>query len=89
MSAYQPIACHKHDYLEIACLKAYRLELLLISGERIKGVAKTTSSQNQQEFLLFETNSNSEQMIRLDHIKVLSVLNNNADFQTIQFIGTD
>ncbi len=85
---YQPIACHQHDYIEIACLKAYQIRLHLVSGNFIEGTAKTTLSYDQQEFLLLEGNQ-GEHKVRLDQIKKITVLTMNADFNSIQLIETD
>jgi len=68
VKAYQPIACHQYDYIEIACLNAYQLELELITGELVKGIAITTSIKDKQEFLVLTSNlegRSPETMVRL------------------------
>ncbi len=85
---YQPIACHQHDFIEITCLKAYRIRLHLVSNDFIEGTEKTTLTHDQQEFLLLESNK-GEHKVRLDHIKKITVLTPNADFNHIQLIETD
>ena len=79
---YQPIACHTHDYLEVACLKAYRIRLYLVSDEFIEGTAKTTLTHNHREFLLLE-GYKGEHKVRLDSIKKITVLTKNADFKEV------
>ena len=32
MNDYQPLACDLYDYLEIACLHRYRLDIELVDG---------------------------------------------------------
>ncbi len=40
---YEPIQCHLYDYIEIACMQAYELDVQLLSGEITRGIAKGTS----------------------------------------------
>lgn len=81
--AYQPIQCHIHDTLEIACMRGYTLDIELVSGETLRGIAKTTKSVNKEEFLVVETAQGSSEP-RLDKIKRILVLNDNAEFKTIE-----
>ncbi|BFM12157.1 hypothetical protein R50072_23100 [Simiduia litorea] len=35
-----PISCQAHDYVEIVCMRASKVHLLLHSGERVAGIAE-------------------------------------------------
>ena len=35
-----PISCQAHDYVEIVCMRASKVHLLLYSGEQVMGVAE-------------------------------------------------
>ncbi|TBR42478.1 transcriptional regulator [Marinomonas agarivorans] len=46
------ISCQQYDYIEIACLFRLPIELTLHTGEKVSGVAQTTSyNQNKEECL--------------------------------------
>ena len=84
---YKPIRCERYDYIEIVCIRHYRLDIKLVSGEVISDViANTTHIQNREEFLVVITNQDAdkhEQKIRLDKIETMTVLNQNAEFKTV------
>ncbi|MCH4234021.1 MAG: Rho-binding antiterminator, partial [Serratia liquefaciens] len=44
MTAYRPIDCELHDYLEIACLYGYRLNVELVNGQCFQATALTTQT---------------------------------------------
>ena len=88
---YSPIQCQIYDYIEIACMRRYQIEIELTSAETIKAKAKQTRIKETQEFLVVELNTNeftnteeSELEIRLDLIKSITALDKNADFKTIE-----
>ena len=81
---YSPIQCQLYDYFEIACMGHYRLDVMLLSGEIVKGKAITTLIKDKQEFLCIELVENSkEHEIRLDLIKSITALDKNAEFETV------
>jgi len=87
--AYTPIQCQLYDYIEIACLRHYKLSIKLLDGGEILGRAETTKIEDKQEFLLVsvdvETNLNQEELqIRLDKIKSITALDKNAEFKTVE-----
>jgi Rho-binding antiterminator len=80
MNEYQPINCDLHDYLEIACLHGYRLDIELKDGARLEARALTTrTSRVKEEFLLVET-VEGQQEIRLDQLLAITPLDANAQF---------
>ena len=42
MNKYQPMSCDLYDYLEIACMRGYRLDIELKDGARLVAKALTT-----------------------------------------------
>jgi Rho-binding antiterminator len=87
MNAYQPLDCDLHDYLEIACLRGYRLHVELIDGESLTAKALTTrTSSDKEEFLRVET-ANGQQEIRLDQLLAVTPLDDHAQFGRVVFQG--
>jgi Rho-binding antiterminator len=85
MSDYQPIACHVHDYIEIACLYNMAVELLLRDGEKLSGKARTTrTSADHREYLIVDLNGD-EQEIDLIEIARMRALQANPHFDQIDF----
>ena len=80
---YKPIKCHLYDYIEIACMRAYELDVQLLSGEITRGIAKDTRIFNQEEYLIMEL-KNKNQQIRLDTIERITVLDKVAEFKSIE-----
>lgn len=85
-SGYSPIQCQFYDYIEIACMRHYRLDIELTSGETLSGKALTTRIKDKQEFIVISADSeknHEEQEIRLDLVKSITALDNNAEFKTV------
>lgn len=86
MNAYQPMNCDLHDYLEIACLRGYRLDIELIDGARLIAKALTTrTSSDKEEFLGLET-ADGPKEIRLDQLLAVTPLDENAQFGRVVFV---
>jgi Rho-binding antiterminator len=80
MSTYKPLHCDLHDYLEIACLCGYTLDIELTDGQRLTARAITTrTSSTREEFLEVET-TDGRQEIRLDHLLAIAPLDKSARF---------
>lgn len=85
-SGYSPIQCQLYDYIEIACMRHYRLDIELTSGETLSGKALTTRIKDKQEFIVISADSeknHEEQEIRLDLVKSITALDDNAEFKTV------
>ena len=89
---YTPIQCQLYDYIEIACLRHYTLSIKLLDGSEIEGRAETTKIQDKQEFLIIKVAADQGQKeekkeenmpIRLDKIKSITALDENAEFKTV------
>ena len=85
--SYQAIQCQIYDYIEIACMRQYRLYIELKSGSSIRAKAINTQIIDKEEFLVVKLEKNFEteqtQEIRLDLIKSITALDENTDFKTI------
>jgi len=79
---YSPIRCDLYDYIEIACMRKYSLEVLLKTNVKIQGIAKNTRVKDKEEFIILEKDQLAFE-IRLDKIKEITVLNENSEFQTV------
>ena len=81
----QIISCQTHDYIEIACIYGYRLQLTLDNGEIIEGQALTTLTSGKQEFLVIHQQRDQQQRIELNRIKTMQALTANPHFERIDF----
>ena len=89
--------CDLHDYVEIACLYNYKLELTLKDGTLLNAIAIDTKTSNKQEFILLKnaqmmggnrvwvTQEKRSTEIPLDSLVKIKVLSPNAKFDDITF----
>lgn len=79
------ISCSEYDYIEIVCLYRYPVQLLLRSGETIKGIALDTK-RNDNKAECIELNVNDKkQLIELDELVKLTVTEDNPHFTEVTF----
>nr|WP_322941111.1 Rho-binding antiterminator [Pseudomonas sp. s4] len=79
MDDYQPLACNAYDYLEIACMHCYQLDIELVDGSHLLGQALTTQTTAKEEFLLIRT-SDGEQRLRMDRLLAITPQDASASF---------
>ncbi|EJL05036.1 MULTISPECIES: Rho-binding antiterminator [Pseudomonas] len=80
MKTYQPLNCDLHDYLEIACLYGYTLDIELTDGQRLTARAITTrTASTREEFFDVET-ADGRLEIRLDQLLAIRPQDHNARF---------
>ena len=82
------IKCEFHDYIEIACLFSYELQVKLMSGDEIVGIAVTTvMDKDKQEYLVLKrgTSNDVNSKLLLNNISSIAVLTENARFQHVNF----
>lgn len=84
LAPYQPIDCGLYDYIEIACLHGYQVCLSLMDGASMSGLASTTRSGPDGEFLVLTTQTET-QSVRLDLIAELKVLSQPRTFDSVSF----
>ncbi|MFA7944586.1 Rho-binding antiterminator [Pseudomonas brenneri] len=84
MNAYQPLNCDLHDYLEIACLHGYRLQVELIDGRSYAARALTTRTATSKEEFLGLCSDSGQFEVRLDQLLAITPLDDNARFGRIE-----
>lgn len=85
MNTYQPMNCDLYDYLEIACMRGYRLDIEMKDGARLVAKALTTrTSSDKEEFLCLET-ADGEQEVRLDQLLAITPTDANVQFGRVVF----
>ncbi|TDP75157.1 Rof transcriptional antiterminator [Bradymonas sediminis] len=81
----QLISCHLHDYIEVACLFGYAVNLTLKTQESVEGRVKDiVSDAEKREYVLLETDSGDEQ-IELTSLARMQVLTPGARFSDVVF----
>jgi Rho-binding antiterminator len=85
MTQNNPISCDLHDYIEVACMRNYRVELVLKGGEVIEGKAlDVITSPEKQEFLIIDIGGEKQQ-IELNQLHKMIALTPNASFNEVEF----
>lgn len=79
------LSCDTHDYVEIACLFRYLVELQRRDGGSIIGRAITTSVHPDHGECLIIEGDQSQIEIPLSELNTLRVLTPHARFQSIDF----
>ena len=81
------LACHIHDYVEVACLYGINVELTLKTGETIVGKASTTRINDaRQECITLVTVKDKEPVdVVLDTVTSMRAVESNPHFDVVQF----
>lgn len=80
------MTCEQHDYIELACIYLYQVNLTLKNGDEIKGQALDTLYNDDREVCLCLKQNNEElQLVVLDQIQSMSALDQNPHFRSISF----
>ncbi len=84
MSTYRPLDCDLYDYLELACLHGYRLQIELVEGASFVAHAlDTRTAPNKEEFLLLQA-EDGQREVRLDQLRAITPLDPGAHFGRIE-----
>lgn len=87
MTAYQPLNCDLHDFLEIACMRGYRLQVELLEGQGFVARAlDMLTAASKKEFLVLQGDT-GRQEIRLDRLLAITPLDAGASFGRIELAG--
>jgi Rho-binding antiterminator len=85
----QPIiSCDLHDYLEVACMYGYQVQLTLNDQQIIEGKAiDTMTTEDKREFLVIDIDHGHgpKKQIELNQIRKMQVLTPNAKFSEVTF----
>ncbi|WP_299080605.1 Rho-binding antiterminator [uncultured Paraglaciecola sp.] len=81
------LACHLHDYLEIACLYNIEVNFTLKSGDILTGLPRTTEiRKGVGECLIFRQNACKEDTaIPVLSLKTMQAISHNMHFDTVDF----
>lgn len=84
------VSCQLFDYIEIACLYHFELELKVINNDIITGIAiDTTRNSDKQECLILQSKDQSKQLVELDHIISMQAITKNPHLDKIVFIDKE
>ena len=87
MADYQPLNCDLYDYLEIACMHSYRLQVELVDGPGFMARAlDTRTAASKEEFLVLQTDE-GRQEVRLDRLLAITPLEPGARFGRVELAG--
>lgn len=79
------ISCDLHDYVEVACMRNYRVELVLKGGEVLEGKAlDVIPSLEKREFLVID-NGGQKQEVELTQLHKMIALTPHASFNEVEF----
>lgn len=77
------IDCAVHDYIEVACLYAYELELRMLDGQQNQGKAITTRTQAGREWLVLQGEQGQFE-VELNQVRSIKALTANRYFTEIE-----
>ena len=78
------LKCDLHDYLEIACLYKFKVELILKNKSKIQGIPITTMVVEKIEYL--ELNSGDKfQTVALLELSSIRATDKNPHFDVVRF----
>lgn len=84
MTSYDPISCDHYDYLEIACMDRYEVELQL-NDLSVTGRADQLTAEHGIEVLLLRQADGSLSRVRVDSIVHMRVITRPARFTDHRF----
>jgi Rho-binding antiterminator len=85
MTQNNRISCDLHDYVELACMHNYRVELELKDGEILEGKAlDVVTSPEKREFLVIDYGGQKQQ-VDLSQVHKMTALTPNASFKEVEF----
>ncbi|MGL5335300.1 MAG: Rho-binding antiterminator [Enterovibrio sp.] len=79
------ISCGNYDHIEIVCLFQYPVELVMRSGETVRGKALDTQRNQSNEECIKIQSDGADFLVALDSILKLKVLVENPHFKELLF----
>lgn len=79
------ISCSDYDYIEIACMHGYDVELRLLTGQVISGTALDTQRNALKQECIKMHSQGTDILVALDEVKSMNVLSKNARFTHVDF----
>ena len=81
---YVPIGCGDYEYIELACMDRYEVEVVKQDGT-VRGLAVTTEANDTGEYLVIELGNKQREPVRVDHIKKIIVRSKERRFDEHTF----
>ena len=85
MNDSTPISCHAHDYIEIACLYGFEIELSLRDGSTVHGKARTTVTREGKREFLVVGRGDGDVDVELRNIVAIKAVTENPHFGRVEF----
>ncbi len=79
------ISCDRHDYIEIACMYHFLVELTLKDGKCVTGVAQTVALDEKRKECIKLTDKGESAMIVLTELASMRALKTNPHFDVVTF----
>ncbi|MFC0119767.1 Rho-binding antiterminator [Pseudoalteromonas xiamenensis] len=76
------LSCEQHDYLEVACVYHFELEVTTTDGHSYLGLAKDVRYENKTQCLVLESGS-VQNAVSIAQITSLVALTDNPYFQRV------
>jgi Rho-binding antiterminator len=78
------ISCDKYDYIEIACMHRYPVEITLNTGATLNGTAIDTARNDKRQECIKILTDDLESLIVLDDISLLKICVVNPHFDSVE-----
>ena len=69
---YIPIGCGDYEYIELACMDHYEVDVIKHDGT-VRGLAVATETDDNGEYLIIQLDKDQRESIRVDQIKQIIV----------------
>ncbi|WP_242603191.1 Rho-binding antiterminator [Marinomonas sp. MED121] len=79
------MTCEQHDYIELACVYLYEINLTLRNGDQVKGQALDTLYNDDKEACLCIKQGEEVKLVVLDQIVGMRACQENPHFHHILF----
>ncbi len=79
------ISCDLHDYIEIACMYRMPVELTLLNGDAISGIAHDVRLNDKREECIQLVCDHAATLTPLTQLSMMKALNHNSHFDVINF----
>jgi Rho-binding antiterminator len=79
------LSCEQYDYIEIACMHRYPVQLVLRSGQEISGTAVDTARNDQKQECVKLLVENENTLVVLDEVLEMMALAENPHFERVRF----
>lgn len=79
LSPYAPIGCGDFEYIELACMDRYEIDVVTDTGV-VRGLAVDIELRDSAEFFILQQTDGTRRSVRVDQIKKLVVRSDERRF---------